>query len=314
MNHTILKSLLVLSLSAMMLACGGSDGSSGDSGDVITDTPDATNTDIPTDVSADIPEENVEESTPPAPTAAAPDFFDGVQPLQTVSSMLIGHDFPVDVLLPEGYADSPEKDYPVIYTTDGQWVFPAFSQITQDSGKEVILVSIHFPTEDRRGIDFLLPGSLTYYDFLRDELMPIVEGQYRIDSNDRTYVGGSFGGMLGSTMLLVDDTHFPIFGKYLLFDPPFEHFHPQETARLIEQRFEARSVMDVDVLLTSALVASNIPVLDAGIQVFFERISDRGFDEFSITKREFEETHHTIGGVSFEWMLDEFFPDPKENN
>lgn len=224
------------------------------------------------------------------------DIVEGVQPQQIISSMLIGLEFSVYVFLPIGYTENHGQDCPVIYTMDGQWLFNPLSDFIDESSREIIVVSIHFPEEDRRPIDYAKPGSLTYFDFMRDELLPVIEYQYRIDAADQVYVGNSLGGMLGATIMLTDDNHLPKLERYPLLYPPFEFVDRQEIIELEQLRFDTLNELNVDVLVTTALVPNNrLPLFNAGIEEFFNRMQNRGFEGFSISKREFDDqTRFTI--------------------
>lgn len=113
------------------------------------------------------------------------------------------------VITPRGYDQHPQRRYPVLYMHDGQNMFEqgsfgtwnadetAESMIRGGRMREVILVGAdHGPN---RLSDYAAPDSGgwangRYLTFMRDELKPIIDGQYR------TLSGPEDTGVLGSSM------------------------------------------------------------------------------------------------------------------
>ncbi len=138
-----------------------------------------------------------------------------------------GRDYRIMVSLPEG--DVPwTGGYPVIYLLDGNAYFPAFhaAKRAQERWKGVILVAIGYPSDtpldfERRAFDLSPPqpperntppqgGQDLFLDFIEKRLMPKVNERFKVDQDQRSLVGHSFGGM---------------FGVYTLFTRPqlFQH-------------------------------------------------------------------------------------------
>lgn len=141
-------------------------------------------------------------------------------------------DYEIFVKTPPGY-DKPQnagRRYPVIYLTDGPYTFQVASGISrvpfsQGLFDEFVIVGLSWakgdPPADSRRRD-LTPwrdpqikgetgGGPAHFAFLKDEVMPLVEGRYRIDPGDRTLAGQSYGG---------------VFGLWVLFHAPetFQHY------------------------------------------------------------------------------------------
>ncbi len=66
------------------------------------------------------------------------------------------------------------------------------------------------------GIDVQTGGAPLFLDFIRNELFPFVESNYRIDTNMRILSGHSFGGLFGLYTLFHDPD---MFSKYLIGSP-----------------------------------------------------------------------------------------------
>lgn len=153
-------------------------------------------------------------STPPASDGAVPlqylpalagDYF-------PIHSRATGRDYHVYVRLPEGYADAPERRWPVVYLLDGDSLFPLLAPthlfLHYDLGlPEAIVVGIAYggfsPEVNRRRLDFTAPGTdagpeeggaPAFLDFLAQELLPETERRHRIDPQRRILVGQSRGG------------------------------------------------------------------------------------------------------------------------
>ena len=149
----------------------------------------------------------------------------------------------VSIALPLGYADST-KTYPVLYALDanGQFgtVVEAARMLRIGGGQipQLVIVGIGYPYGGRqiyagphRIIDFFptlefewieevkqgWPGPIPIYEsggapeflrFLREELFPLVEAEYRADPSDRAIYGHSGGGWFGLHALLDGDGAF----------------------------------------------------------------------------------------------------------
>ncbi len=144
----------------------------------------------------------------------------------TLRSAVLGETRDVVVALPESYAREPERRYPVIYVLDGD----SQRAHTADSAAllarigampEAIVVSA--PPVDGRGRqrDYTPPGMRQDSDvaqspdgradrflaFLKDELIPLVERDYRV-SRPRLLAGNSRGGLFVVYSLLAEPSLF----------------------------------------------------------------------------------------------------------
>lgn len=138
-----------------------------------------------------------------------------------------GREYRIMISLPEG--DVPwTGGYPVIYLLDGNAYFPAFhaAKRAQDRLRGAIVVAIGYPSDtpldfERRAFDLSPPqpaernvpaqgGQDLFLDFIEQRLMPAVNARFKVDQDQRSLVGHSFGGM---------------FGVYTLFTRPalFQH-------------------------------------------------------------------------------------------
>lgn len=130
-----------------------------------------------------------------------------------IQSPTIGRGFDIYVRLPPDY-DPDGPAYPVIYVLDGDSLFPILAAnhlfLHYDDGlPEAVIVGIAYggfdPSVNRRNIDFQTPGegvpegeagAEAFLTFLRDELMPAIEGRFRVDPELRVLFGQSRGGAM----------------------------------------------------------------------------------------------------------------------
>jgi len=128
-----------------------------------------------------------------------------------VESEIIGRNFHVYVSLPDSYEESGDA-YPTIYLLDGGNLFPMLAPYHRylNFGEEVpeaIVVGISYGADDfengnYRSTDFTAPsderdywgGAADYQSFLSEELMPLLETDYRSDPSQRIIFGQSIGG------------------------------------------------------------------------------------------------------------------------
>jgi len=154
--------------------------------------------------------------------------------LRKLTSANTGRHYHIYVGLPGGYSKST-KTYPVLYLLDGQWDFKLLASIYgglryDQFIPDMIIVGITYggesPNYERlRALDYSpstnqqIPGSgdgPKFLSFLRDELIPFVEENYRADPGNRTLGGSSFGGLFVLYALFEDPS---LFQRYISTSP-----------------------------------------------------------------------------------------------
>ena len=155
--------------------------------------------------------------------------------------------------LPEGYAENPDKRYPVLYYTDATWHMEILSACQEYIFTEAILVGISWQTDideallqeagahvsryrdytirphDKEEIQakYHLGEAAKHLAFIRNDVIPFVEKSYRTDTENRTYFGYSAGGLFGTFILLSEpDT----FKHYILGSPSLQGDIPTLTS------------------------------------------------------------------------------------
>jgi predicted alpha/beta superfamily hydrolase len=174
--------------------------------------------------------------TAPAPAEAAPFEIERSAVLELASARL-GRTYEIYVKTPPGY-DRPEnagRRYPVLYLTDGPYTFQVASGVSrvpfnQGRLEEFVLVGLSYargevarasrtrdytPVRDASYTD-ATGGGAAYLDHIASEVIPAVEGRYRIDPARRILSGQSFGGLFGLWVAL---TRPELFDAYILTSP-----------------------------------------------------------------------------------------------
>lgn len=150
-------------------------------------------------------------------------------------------DYELYIQLPASYAEST-KNYPLVLMNDSRFAFPSASGAMQLMGGEVIqeaiLVGISYSKGDDRGVSRTRDYTPTfspmeksghssasrlasghareYVEFIADQVIPLLQKNYRIDQANKVFVGHSFGGLLGSYILV---NRPEIFNHYIIGSP-----------------------------------------------------------------------------------------------
>jgi uncharacterized protein len=128
------------------------------------------------------------------------------------ASGMNGLSYQLYVGLPSGYADSPEKRYPVLYVLDGEWDFKLCLSLVGGLSWEyvipqaIIVGHVYGKNESAADVERwrmmnYLPkiddsnpiGAQRLAEFFRNDAIPLIESSYRCDG-DRVLIGCSAGG------------------------------------------------------------------------------------------------------------------------
>jgi predicted alpha/beta superfamily hydrolase len=151
-----------------------------------------------------------------------------------------GRDYRITIGLPDSYAARPQQRYPVIYIADGYWDFKLLKSIIgglvyDKAIPEVILVGIGYagdapdygrlrrwdlmPIPDKPAEDAAKGASGhagEFLDVLEHQIIPFVEGRFRVDSSYRVLGGSSLGGLFALYVLFTKPA---LFSAYIAPSP-----------------------------------------------------------------------------------------------
>ena len=132
-----------------------------------------------------------------------------------IHSKITGRDHELVVVYPSSYKTNPTKKYPVLYYLDAYWDTPLLAStygnlIYDNLVPEFIMVGLSYPsTADygkERRIDYTFTAvdeqsgkANLFLDFIKKEVTPLIETQYRGQKTDRIIAGNSLGGLFTIT-------------------------------------------------------------------------------------------------------------------
>ena len=151
-----------------------------------------------------------------------------------IESETIGHELHIWVRKPFGYDEGDGAHYPTVYVLDGGGVYPLIAgySVYLEVGEEMppsIIVGIGYPGirfEDGnfRSTDYTVPseerdyygGAEKFQTFLAEELIPLIESNYRSDGDRRIIFGQSLGGQF---VLFTAQTRPELFWGHIASNP-----------------------------------------------------------------------------------------------
>lgn len=223
--------------------------------------------------------------------------------LRTMKSSSTGRDYDLYIHMPSNYAQDKTKKYPVLYILDGQWDFKLMDSVLgglvyDKFVPEMITVGITYPGEnaDYNGLRAMddtptavpqVKGSgdgPKFLKFLKTELIPFMEANYRADSSQRVLQGSSYAGL---------------FTLYAMFAEPglFSAYMSASPAVLYDERYVfkqeaeyARTHKELPVKLFLAVGGSEGLTMPVG--EFMHALQSRGYKGLKLETRVIEGERH----------------------
>ncbi|HMF41361.1 MAG TPA: alpha/beta hydrolase-fold protein [Polyangia bacterium] len=206
-----------------------------------------------------------------------------------------GRDYRVTVAVPDSYATQPDRRYPIVYVVDGYWDFKLMKSIIgglvyDKFIPEVILVGIGYPGEApdygrlrRWDLTPVSDGPAEeatrgpsghageFLEVLERQIIPFVEGRYRVDSSYRVLGGSSYGGLFALYVLF---TKPELFAAYIAPSPATPYAGDWLFGH--EEAF-AKSGKPLAARLYMTGAAAEDPDLLGGIKRFDARLRERAY-------------------------------------
>ncbi|MBI5913922.1 MAG: alpha/beta hydrolase [Bacteroidetes bacterium] len=153
-----------------------------------------------------------------------------------IYSTIIKDSFIIQIAFPDNFRNS-EKKYPAIYILDSNRTFGMAKDIVDwlSFGTEIpetVVVGISYQQDwwQKRSRDYtpttgkmnnwgewpMAGGADNFIRFIETELNPIIESRYKIDRDNQTIVGLSFGGLFANYVLFSKPE---LFDNYLMINP-----------------------------------------------------------------------------------------------
>lgn len=245
--------------------------------------------------------------------------------LQHLHSVITGRDYDLQINLPRFYSDT-SRTFPVLFLLDSQWDFPLVQGIYGEQYydgflPEMLIVGITWggnnPNYDSlRAADFvpynnpeiLQSGNApNFLKFIKEELIPFVEKNYRVKKDDRALMGSSFGGLF---TLYTMFTEADLFDKYIMTSPAigWDESHIYKTEKEFSQNNKS---LPAKVYMTIGDYEDF-----NGLQNFIDSIKSRNYNglqlETSILKNMGHSGTKSVGytrGLQFAYKRPAFDPD-----
>jgi predicted alpha/beta superfamily hydrolase len=227
----------------------------------------------------------------------------GSQTRKLTSSIVTGQEYELQIMLPANYS-STNKLYPVVYLMDSQWDFPLLTSLYGEQYYDgfippMIIVGVTWggtnPKPDSlRARDYTptnskaVPqsgGANKFLSFMKEELFPFIERNYRADKADRTLVGCSYGGLFTMYALFAQPG---MFQRYVAASPAF--MWDNDILYQYEKRYAAnKSNPPAKLFMCVGGTETSVP----GFQKLTKYLNDQHYSNLQIESRVLENTGHS---------------------
>ena len=128
-------------------------------------------------------------------------------------------------------------------------------------------------------------GAALFLDFIKKELFPFIETNYRIDKNDRMLSGYSFGGLFAMYALFYEPG---LFSKYFIGSPSI-HFKDGITYDYELNYASNHSDLEADVFISAGELEDRT---SQNIKKMVELLSSRNYENLNLKMVIFENEDH----------------------
>ncbi len=207
--------------------------------------------------------------------------------------------------MPLNYAED-HSEYPLIIGLSGDSKFETMSsiisnEIAQNNIPEVIYVGIgyendpkgirdHTPTCSEDYKEYEAGGAKSFYEYIKDELIPELENKYNIDrSNNKTLLGHSLGGLITLFALFQDRDTNP-FDKFISVAASFWY----DSGSIFEfEESYAQDHTDLDVKIYTTMGTLEGGVMIASFAEMNDRLLAREYPNLTLYAELLERFGHT---------------------
>lgn len=221
-----------------------------------------------------------------------------------MKSTSTGRDYDLYIHVPASYDQDKTKKYPVLYILDGQWDFKLMDSVLggliyDKFVPDMIMVGITYSGENvnydsLRAMDYTptavqdAKGSgdgSKFLKFLKTELIPFVEANYRADPSHRVLQGSSLGGLFTLYAMFTDPG---FFSAYVAASPAVQY---GDRCAFKQEAEYAKSHKELAVKLYLAVGESE--PLNAPVQEFMKTLQSRGYKDLRLETRVIEGERHS---------------------
>lgn len=223
--------------------------------------------------------------------------------LRTMKSASTGRDYDLYIHIPSNYDQDKTKKYPVLYILDGQWDFKLMDSVLgglvyDKFVPEMIMVGVTYSGENAdynglRAMDYTPTavkqvkgsgGGPKFLKFLKTELIPFMEANYRADSSRRVLQGSSYAGLFTLYAMFTDPG---LFFGYISASPAVNY---DERYTFKQEAEYARTHKELPVKLF--LAAGGSEELTTPVQEFMQTLQSRSYKGLKLETRVIEGERH----------------------
>jgi uncharacterized protein len=238
---------------------------------------------------------------------------------RSLSSHLVRREYQLAVLLPESYASS-QTPYPILYLLDGDVYFGAAASFTQlmnwlDNVPELIIVGIGYNMKNYdewlklRELDFKIPEvqdepkdshADLFLSALKQEIIPFVETNYRVDPRRRILYGYSSSGFFALYTLFHEPNLFQCYlvgsGDTDLSAP----YMPAHDSKLVSR--EKQNPIDLYLSVGSLEGNLNMQSSLSTFKKLVAAIKEKNYPGVRLTTEIYEGENHGAGGAALTYV------------
>jgi len=223
--------------------------------------------------------------------------------VRSLHSASTGRTYDLYIHIPSSYAQDGNKKYPVLYILDGQWDFKLMDSVLgglvyDNFTPEMILVGITYSGKrpdysSLRAIDFTPTATPQvkesgdgpkFLQFLKTELIPFMETNYRADSSRRFLQGSSYAGLFTLYAMFNDPR---LFSGYVAASPDVQYGNRYSFQQEAEY---AHAHRDLPARLFLAVGESED--LTEPVKEFMQTLKSRGYKGLALETRILDGERH----------------------
>ena len=251
-----------------------------------------------------------------------------------LTSKITSRDFQISIGLPYEYNELSDRKWGTIFLLDANFYFGMVTEMVRSMAicgatEDAIVVGVGYPTEapaaegwrqvmswrskdltperdeiretkdsEQLGRVVHTGGGENFLRFIEDELIPLVDRNYRTEPRKRTLAGHSYGGLFTIYAMLQRPR---LFQNYVASSPGLHHNGKAILA--YEAAFaKRRSTLPASLFMTIGELEENLEF--EGVSNFYRfigQIESRGYRGFTLKKRLFHgEDHCTVASLGFQ--------------
>ncbi len=252
-------------------------------------------------------------------------------------SSCVGQEYRIVVAFPRGYEEA-STTYPALYALDAAAGFGTLIEgqrlmSMRDEVENILIVGIDYPTHDfvetlpLRSRDLTptdypdfskkypenaalatdgIGGGPRFFQYLSEELLPLIGSRYPVDASDQGILGVSLGGLFAVYCLLA---HPNTFKRYAICSPSL-WWNDGVMFRLEEEYAKNHSRLSASVFCCVGELEHKEMV--DNMQTLARKLSERGYEDFELRSAILQgETHLSMTGAAIWRALRELY-EPKQ--